>query len=146
MKRIYFDTGTLVKLYVVEQGSELVQQRAAKAGEIPLNPLQTTELKNAILAAVGRKIISQEAAEKTLENFENDIDEGYYVPESPDWIPVWQRASNFARQYTPNILCRTLDILHVALAEYAGIDEFVTGDKRQAALAEQIGLNLYRID
>ncbi len=40
MAKIYFDTGALVKLYIVEPGSTFVQNKARRAEVIPINPLQ----------------------------------------------------------------------------------------------------------
>ncbi len=53
-----------------------------------------------------------------------------------------KRADALAVNHTGEILCRTLDILHVALAELAGAGVVVTGDRRQAALCERIGLEV----
>lgn len=57
-----------------------------------------------------------------------------------DWPAVWNRAGHLARLHTRELLCRTLDILHVAAAESCGADLFVTGNKRQFKLAGAVGL------
>lgn len=140
MSKIYFDTGALVKLYIVEPGSRFVQEKAQGAKNIPLNPLQDAELRNAILAAGGRQAIEQEAVRLTLANLDEDIRQGFFVRETLDWPWIWQRANLLARQYTPTLLCRTLDILHVAAAELCVADELVTGDQRQYQLCRAINL------
>ena len=145
MAKTYFDTGALVKLYIVEHGSEFVQNAAQRVGIIGINPLQETELRNAILAAQGRRIISREAARRSLDNFEEDLQTGVFFRESPEWAWIYRRADIMARQYTPRLLCRTLDILHVAAAELAGADRIITGDQRQQKLAKAIGLKVVKI-
>ena len=60
--------------------------------------------------------------------------------ENLDWPIVWNRAAHLARLHTRKLLCRTLDILHVAAAEACGTDLLVTGDKRQFKLASVVGL------
>jgi predicted nucleic acid-binding protein len=140
MAKIYFDTGALVKLYIVESGSHFVQKKAQEAKAIPLNPLQDTELRNAILAAGGRQTIDQGAVRQTLANLDEDIRQGFFCSETPDWPWIWQRANLLARQYTPTLLCRTLDILHVAAAEFSAVDEVVTGDLRQYRLCQAVDL------
>lgn len=145
MAKTYFDTGALVKLYIVENGSTFVQNLARRSGVIGLNPLQETELRNAILAASGRQTISREAARRSLDNLDEDLQTGVFFRESPDWTWIYRRADLMARQYTPRFLCRTLDILHVAAAELSCADRIVTGDQRQQKLARAIGLKVLKI-
>lgn len=145
MAKTYFDTGALVKLYIVERGSEFVQNVARRVGVIGINPLQETELRNAILAAEGRRTISREAARRSLDNFEEDLQTGVFFRESPDWSWIYRRADLMARQYTPRFLCRTLDILHAAAAEFAGADRIITGDQRQQKLARAVGLKVAKV-
>lgn len=145
MAKTYFDTGALVKLYIVERGSEFVQNAARRVGVIGINPLQETELRNAMLAAEGRRTISREAARRSLHNLEEDLQTGVFFRESPDWAWIYRRADLMARQYTPRFLCRTLDVLHVAAAELSGAERIVTGDQRQQKLARAIGLKVVKI-
>jgi predicted nucleic acid-binding protein len=145
MAKTYFDTGALVKLYIVERGSDFVQNIARRTGAIGINPLQETELRNAILAAEGRRTVSREAARCSLDNFEEDLQNGVFIRESPEWAWVYRRADILARQYTPRFLCRTLDILHIAAAELSGAERIVTGDQRQQKLAKAIGLKVAKV-
>ena len=143
--RLYLDTGALVKLYIVEDGSEWVQRQCLKAGTLLLSQLQLVELKNAILAAGGRRIISKEAMQMTLRHLDQDLADGIYQNFQPDWPSVWQRADSLARQHTTELLCRTLDILHVATAEIEKADLFITGDRRQFALGSRTDLTVKQI-
>lgn len=145
MTRTYFDTGALVKLYIVERGSDFVQNIARRTGAIGINPLQETELRNAILAAGGRRTVSREAARRSLDNLEEDLQTGVFTRESPEWAWIYRRADIIARQYTPRFLCRTLDILHIAAAELSGAERIVTGDQRQQKLAKAIGLKVAKV-
>lgn len=143
--KVYFDSGALVKLYIVEPGSTFVQNKARRAEVIPINPLQETELRNAILAAGGRRSIAREAMRRSLDNFEEDLATGVFIRETPEWPWIYRRADLLARQYTPRFLCRTLDILHVAAAELCGADQIVTGDQRQQKLAKAIGMAVVKV-
>jgi predicted nucleic acid-binding protein len=140
MSKVYFDTGALVKLYIFESGSAFVQRQAQKANSITINQLQETELRNAIHAAIGRKSIPSAAGLLALEHIDSDNRNGILSMEMLDWPVVWNRAAYLARLHTRKLLCRTLDILHVAAAESCGADLFVTGDKRQFKLANAVGL------
>lgn len=142
MAKLYLDTGALVKLYIYEPGSEWVQKKIAGATSLPINSLQLSELKNAILAAAGRGIIEQAAMHKTLRNLDEDLEAGRFSRENPDWGAVWQRADSLASAHTPEVLCRTLGILHVALAELMAVDKVITGDRRQADLCDRISLDV----
>lgn len=145
MSKVYFDTGALVKLYIVESGSEFVQRKAIAASSIPLNELQETELRNAIHAAIGRQTISPTAGAMALEHVDSDLRAGVLTHAAVDWSAVWSRAAHLARLHTEKLLCRTLDILHVAAAEACGADLVVTGDARQFKLCKAAGLPVVRV-
>jgi predicted nucleic acid-binding protein len=145
MSKIYFDTGALVKLYIVESGSAFVQRKAAAATSIPLNELQETELRNAIHAAIGRKSISPTAGAMSLEHVDSDLRAGVLTDASVDWPSVWSRAAHLARLHTEKLLCRTLDILHVAAAEACGADLVVTRDAPHFKLCKAAGLPVIRV-
>ena len=145
MSKVYFDTGALVKLYIVESGSEFVQRKATAATSIPLNELQETELRNAIHAAIGRQTISPTAGAMALEHVDSDLRAGVLTHAAVDWSAVWSRAAHLARLHTEKLLCRTLDILHVAAAEVCGADLVVTGDARQFKLCKAAGLPVARV-
>ena len=140
MAKVYFDTGALIKLYICESGSVFVQNHANEAASIPLNPLQETELRNAIHAAIGRKTITLDAGKLALEAVNTDIRDGVLAIEVLDWKLVWQRSAHLAHLHTQKLLCRTLDILHVAAAESCCADLLLTGDKRQFQLGKAVGL------
>jgi predicted nucleic acid-binding protein len=58
---------------------------------------------------------------------------------------VYRRALRLSRDWGGTLGVRTLDILHVASALELRLGEFVTGDKRQAELAEKCGLIVTRL-
>jgi hypothetical protein len=124
----------------VENGSTSVQNIARRTGIIGVN-----QLHNAILAAGGRRTISREAALRSLENLEEDLQNGVFFRELPDWAWIHRRANLLARQYTLRFLCRTHDILHVAAAELSGAECIVTGDQRQQKLARAVGLKVVKV-
>lgn len=145
MAGLYLDTGALIKLYILETGSEFVQKRAAQHGRLTLNRLQEMELRNGILAAGGRGVISEPSARKTLAHFREDLQAGLFWWEDTDWESLWERSGQLAERFTSRFLCRTLDILHVAAAEQSGAEFFLTGDGRQERLAKAVGLPVIRI-
>jgi predicted nucleic acid-binding protein len=140
MSRLYLDTGALVKLYIVEPGSESVERIVRKATSLPINVLQETELRNALHAACGRGIITPKVLDVTLGNFEDDLNSNIFQREPLDWNFIWKRSEQLIRKFTTKFLCRTLDILQVAAAESCNADAIVTGDQRQIKLCRAISL------
>lgn len=59
-----------------------------------------------------------------------------------DWSDVFCRTNQLSAMYTAEDGCRTLDILHVALASSFGCRRFITGDERQMRLARRVGLHV----
>jgi predicted nucleic acid-binding protein len=55
---------------------------------------------------------------------------------------VEEKANELSDNYSANLGCRTLDIIHVAAAILIGAREFVTFDARQAEMAKQAGLKV----
>ena len=62
-------------------------------------------------------------------------------------MTIWLRATlkkagEISRAHTPQLGCRTLDIIHVASALELATPHFVTFDRRQEQLAAAVGLKL----
>ena len=138
----YLDSGAFVKLYIVERGSEQVQAAVREVPRLSLNFLQETEIRTAILAAAGRNVIKKDAAENALANLDEDLRTDRVAARSSDWNRTWLRSIEMSSRFTRAILCRTLDILHVALAEQEKAQIMITGDQRQAELCRRIGIEV----
>lgn len=137
---IYLDTSALIKLYIREAGSEAVQELVASQDEpLPVWELQEAELINALRLKVFWKDITKAQAEGQIELFEKRKRGGlYYFPEirRPELMETFRRLSRL----TPQLGCRTMDILHVACAVQLGAPIFVSFDARQRQLATRAGL------
>ena len=138
----YLDSGALVKLYVLERGSEQVRDAVRKVPRFSLNIFQETEVRTAILAAAGRRVLTTNAANNALANLDEDLRTGRLAARTADWEKAWLRSIELSSRFTRAILCRTLDILHVALAEQAKAATMITGDQRQAELCRRIGIEV----
>lgn len=142
----YFDTGALLKIYHTEAGSDQASACAIRSAALPLSFLLEIELKTAIRALHGRGSINETVLLQMLECFDQDIAEGRLLKLDLDPMKVESNALDLSANFTSQILCRSLDILHVANALTATIPTFVTGDKRQAQLAEAAGLEVEFIE
>ena len=57
------------------------------------------------------------------------------------YFDVFARALELSARHAVTLLCRSLDVLHVAAALELGCSRFVSGDDRQLALAAAEGLD-----
>lgn len=137
---IYLDTSALVKLYLLEVDSGVVQELvSAQQDPLPVWELQEMELTNALRLKVFWGEISQGDADRQLLLFEERKARGhYYFPDldRAAFLTTFQRLS----AQTPELGCRTLDIMHVACAVLLAPDLFVSFDGRQRKLAAKAGL------
>lgn len=137
----YFDSSVLLKLYVPEPNSESARTHVQRVGQPPvLTRLHLLEVKTAARQKLGRGELSASELQNVLADFDSDISLGLFREIVLDWAAVFTRAESLSRQHAAATLCRTLDTLHVAIAQELGATEFCTFDKRQAAMARLVGL------
>lgn len=136
----YFDTSALVKLYVSEKHSVSARREAALAGRVGYTPLQSLELHSAIRQLVGRGTLPATALAVFEIHFEADRRSRRLQETTVDLAAIFHRANRLTRQHTESLLCRTLDVLHVATAEELGCLRFISADYRQLSLATAVGL------
>ncbi len=137
---IYLDTSALVKLYVLEPGSEFVQSCVSGQDEpLPVWELQEAELANALHLKVFRNEWTEEDAEHQLGHFHARKRRGLYSFPEIDRVELIREFHRLSRE-TPRTGCRTMDIFHVACALQIPSCRFLTFDGRQDALSRLAGL------
>jgi predicted nucleic acid-binding protein len=141
---LYLDTSALLKLYLREEDSTIVQSRvAAQDFPLPIWELQEAELINALRLKVFWKEITNDQAQVQIEHFHDRKRRGlYFFPEinRSDLMQTYRELT----VETPRLGCRTMDIFHVACAVEIAATEFMTFDSRQRSLALAAGLNIGR--
>ena len=141
---LYLDTGCLVKLYYPEPESAAVA--AAVAGEaIVFTPLHELEMVTALQLKVFRGEAQPGQAMAAAGLVSDDVAAGKLVKVETDWPPAWGEAARLAQTYAASVGCRSLDILHCALAEALRATLFVSSDARQITLARQTALRVLAI-
>jgi predicted nucleic acid-binding protein len=136
---VYLDTGCLVKLYYPEPENPTVI--AAVAGEvIVFTPLHELEMVAAMQLKIFRGEAKPEQAVAAIELVRHDLVAGKLLEARVNWPGVFSAAVRLAQDHAAAIGCRSLDILHCALATMAGTTMFLSSDKRQFALARGQGL------
>ena len=137
----YFDSGILLKLYLREPNSSQAVALVQTTGSAPmLTAFHRLEIKSAIGQRYGRGEITASEHERLLADFANDIAAGVLAETAPSWPAVFTKAEALTAAHASANLCRTLDTLHVALAQELGATEFCTFDFRQAAMARAASL------
>jgi hypothetical protein len=138
----YLDTSFVVSLYSRDANSlaaiGLIQQ---VQGLRLISPVVILETENAFELRVFRREISRSEANRSLGDFERDIQAGVY--RSPAMgADVFDRACGLSRQSTARLGTRALDVLHVAAALEFGASGFFSFDIRQRKMARTVGLKL----
>ncbi len=138
----YADSSFLVSLYVLDTNSS---QAAAimKRANLPLllNSFGETELINAISLRQFRGEISSSGARTALSLLREDLQRNVLVIK-PITTAAFEAANRLARNRTPALGTRTIDILHVASALTLQCQVFRTFDNRQRQLVRAEGLPL----
>jgi predicted nucleic acid-binding protein len=139
---LYLDTSALLKLYVLEEGSDAVQAFIeSQEDPLPVWEIQEMELLSALQLKVFWKELTRSEAARQASLFRERKARGLmYMPElSRD--AVLERFRKLT-EVTPKLGCRTMDILHVACACQLEVNQFLTFDQRQAKLAQHSGLKV----
>jgi len=138
---IYLDTGCLVKLYYPEPESRKVA--ALVAGKpICFNALHELEFTNALHLKIFHRGATAAQIEAATALVEEDLRSGVLLATGANWEKTLRAATNLARTHTSSIGCRSLDVLHCAIASVLEAGEFLSNDTRQKQLAMAMGLNL----
>ena len=137
----YYDTGTLVPLYVKEVFSNAVLNHVESCNEvIPLNLFQQLELENALRLKVFRGELDDGRCLAVLNKIRSHLAEGKLSLRAVNWVNALEEARRLAAQATGRWGCRTLDLVHVAVAVQWRCAMFVTADDRQLKAARSAGL------
>ena len=139
----YFDTGLLVKLYILEANShtavKLVHDHQTP---IIFTHLHETELQNAIRLKCFRGEITRREAQTAINTIRTDFSAGKLFRPSLDWPEIWHQANQLSARFAVQIGARTLDTLHVATATLLKTSKFISFDVRQRTLAKKTGLTV----
>ena len=136
----YFDTSALVALYVSEAHSPVARREAQAAGQIPFTPLHDLELANALALLRGRRLIDGRQLQLLSSHVAEDRDAERLVETPLDLHRVFVRARELSVAHSARVLCRSLDVLHVASSLELGCRRLVSGDDRQLRLARALDL------
>ena len=136
----YADTSFLFSLYIPDAHAATASARMRQT-TLPIlsSDLGEFEFTNVVCGRVFTKDLRAQDVQGLLALLSKDIATGilHLTTLSP---AVFARGRKIARLHTPRIGAKGLDLLHVASAIVFGADVFYTFDRRQAKLAQAVGL------
>ncbi len=139
---VYLDTSAFIKLYLEEEGSHAVHDAVVHQQQpLPIWSLVELEFYNALRFKVFLHELAGEDVDGLIATYAERKRSGQYHVPHLDPVALHERAIELTAR-TPTIGCRSLDVLHVGAAGLLGVDLFVTGDGRQAALGRDAGLEV----
>ncbi len=144
---VYVDTSVLVTLYVREAKSRKASDWIRGNNKaIPKTMLHELEFTNAIRLKQFRHEMIDSEAETIFKRLHEHETAGIYFTPVINWPDLFYRALTLSKKFTGSMGSRSLDILHVALAELIEADRFFTFDVRQSQLAQAVGLKIVEAD
>jgi len=134
----YADSSALLAVYVTEAFSAEARRQVAAVAQIPFTALHDLEVRNAFLALRGRYLITQGALRALTAQLDADLQANRLLWVSLDLAAVFAAARHLAEAHTAKLLCRSLDVLHIAAASAIGCSRLISGDDRQLKLARTL--------
>jgi predicted nucleic acid-binding protein len=132
-----------MKLYSAEPNSaEAVALIQSHGTPIIFCQLQQTELWNALYRKAARNETDRMELARSLKRIKSDRNNSVLQVPDLDWPEVWTNADRLTAKYALATQCRTLDVLHVAVAMQLDIKTFGTTDVRQMVIARKAGLKV----
>lgn len=135
----YADASFIASLYLNDRNTSAALDAFRKHAPIFISELTRLEVINAFCLSRFHHGLSEFEAARAVEMFARNCRSGAFRLAGPD-AGAWERAVSLATNHTAAVGTRTLDILHVAVALRCETDLFLTFDKRQAVLADRVGL------
>lgn len=141
MKRYFFDTSALVKIYHREAGSEYCLELYSNQSHLIISELARVELHLAVYRKQREKDLNAKALKAVLQRFVFDSEERYEVLQIGSL--VYDDACSLLSKYAVVYGLRTLDSLQLAtFLNYCERekDSFVCADKKLSAVVECEGI------
>jgi predicted nucleic acid-binding protein len=141
-RTIYFDTSALAKWYLNESLSEKVEEYIRENGPVAVSDLTVVEMRCLLARRRRERNFDAKTEMRVFAAFEEDIRQRFLIlhpmPESLAAGAVHLIAS------LPDVPLRTLDAMHLVVAESLDTDILATSDRIMADGAEKRGLKVAR--
>ena len=131
--KLVADSSALVKRYVLEEGSDKIDQFLQNASQLGLCTILVPEMISALNRRRREKILSSNNYRTIKKHLMEDVHDAVVLQVTPSVI------SHSVKLLEMNAL-RAMDALHIACAIEWKAELFVTADKRQYDAAQKTGL------
>ena len=143
MARLFLDTSAVVKLYVGEPNSALVQNCVHSTDQLLISRLTLLEFRSALYLKVRQGLVDQQAALGVISQFDLDVSQ-YELLSVSDTI--LSRAQALLDRFGISNNLRPPDAIQLACAldahENEPLDTLITTDQDQRAIALASGLTV----
>ncbi len=138
--RLFLDTSALVKVYVLEPGSQCIAELMASADGIAVSALAEVEVVSALNRLRREKKLPPADYRRIMSELSADL-------ETFDIVQIDRGVIEGAVQLLEHSLpLRAADALHLASALEAGAEHFISADRRQRTAAMSAGLATNDLD
>lgn len=141
---IYFDTSALAKWYINESKSDEVEKYIQNHGPVDISEITVVEIRALLARRRREKSISARIENKIFATFQDDI-RLRFLNCHPLPSGLAAAAINLISVLS-GIPLRTLDTLHLVIAEEIQADVLATADRIMARGAEKMNFNVIRFD
>lgn len=135
----YFDTAYIIKLYLVDEGSEEVMQAANVSGGLASSSLAFSELHAALHRNLRDGRLDRLEFATVLERFDADVNAQMWR-----WLPttmsIHQSVASAYRDLPFDVFLRSADAIHLATAAEHGFRHIYSSDRHLLSAATHFGL------
>ena len=131
--KLFVDSSAFAKRYVLEEGSEIIEDLLQRASQLALCTILVPEIISGLNRRQREQILSKSDYRKIKKQLLEDVHDAIVLQVTPAVI------SRSVKLLETNIL-RAMDSLHVACAVEWQAELFATADKRQLKVAQNAGL------
>lgn len=136
--RTYLDTSALAKWYLNEVGSESFAAWINEQDDTHISTLTVTEFRCLLARRERMKELGSASAQQIYATFEHDIEQGFLIlheVQNDDLVIARQLIDRLA-----NLPLRTLDAMHLAIAERMNAEALASADKVMLDAADYLGI------
>lgn len=137
---VYFDTSVVAKWYLNEPRSDDVEKYLRDNGPVAISSLTVVEMRSLLARRRREGHFGPEIEWRVFATFEEDIRAGHLVLHHPPG-DVTSSAVHIIGELT-DVPLRSLDALHLALAQDMKAESIATADRVMAKAAPRLGFTL----
>lgn len=139
---VYFDTSALAKWYLNETLSDEVERYIQKRGPVGVSDLTAVEMRSLLARRRREREIDIRHETRVYAVFEEDVRRGFLI-RHPLPPTLAAGAVNLIASF-PDVPLRTLDAMHLVVAQEIGAAVLATSDQVMADGGEALGLDVVR--